>query len=60
MTNEEIVEEIYHEAYALDFIDELREKMKTLRHSIEYHKLSHNDLVYKAYYMLKDEEIIPN
>ena len=56
MTNEEIVEEIYHEAYSLGFIDELRQKIESMRHSIENHKLSHSDLVYKAYYMLKEEE----
>ena len=58
MTNEEIVEEIYHEAYALGFIDELREKIDNLKRTIEHHKLSHGELVYKAYYLLKKEEVI--
>ena len=60
MTNEEIVEEIYHEAYTLGFIDELREKVDKLKRTIEYHKLPHGELVYKAYYLLKKEEVISN
>lgn len=57
MTNEEITEEIYHEAYTKGFIDELRQKMDEFKTSMEYHKLPHNEMVYKAYHMVKPEEI---
>jgi predicted translin family RNA/ssDNA-binding protein len=58
MTNEEIVEEIYHEAYELGFIEELRKKVDTLRVSVENAKLSHYEIVYKAYHLLKTEGLI--
>lgn len=60
MTNEEITEEIYHEAYSQGFIDELRQKMDELKLSVEYYNLPHHEMVYKAYHMVKPEETNQN
>ena len=60
MTNEEITEEIYYEAHANGFIDELRQKMDELKRSVEYHKLPHHEMVHKAYHMVKPEETNQN
>jgi hypothetical protein len=57
MTNEEITEEIYHEAFAQGFIDELRAKVDEFKFSVDYHKLPHHEMVYKAYFLVKPEEI---
>lgn len=57
MTNEEITEEIYHEAYAKGFIDDLRKKLDEFRVSVEHHRLSYHEMVYKAYHIVKPEEI---
>ncbi len=58
MTNEEIVEELYHEAYSLGFINELRKKVDYLTSLEENKKLSRYEIVYKAYNMLKIEGTI--
>jgi hypothetical protein len=54
MTNEEIMEEIYHEAHYLGFIDELHLAVKTLHY--EYPRLSQSEKVDIAYRKLKDEK----
>jgi t-SNARE complex subunit (syntaxin) len=56
MTNEEITEEIYFEAHTKGFIKELRAKVDEFKVSIHYHKLPHNEMVYKAYNIVKPEE----
>ena len=58
MTNEEIVEEIYHEAYSHGFIDELRKKVDEFRVCPNHNKLPHSELVYKAYYAIKSDVTI--
>ena len=58
MTNEEIVEEIYHEAYTQGFIDELRRKVDELKISPNHTRLPHSELVYKAYYTIKPDVTI--
>jgi len=45
MTNEEITEEIYHEAFTEGFIDELRQKIDEFKFSKDHHKLPHHFLV---------------
>ena len=51
MTNEEFVEEIYHEAHTEGFIDELNEALKTLHYT--HPKLTRYERVEKAYYEIK-------
>jgi len=60
MTNEEFTEEIYYEAHANGFINELRNKIDELKRSIDTHKLPYNEIVYKAYYSVKCGEINHN
>jgi hypothetical protein len=57
MTNEEITEEIYFEAHAKGFIEELRAKVDEFKVSIHHYKLPHNEMVHKAYFLVKPEEI---
>jgi hypothetical protein len=57
MTNEEITEEIYHEAFTEGFIDELRQKIDEFKFSKDHHKLPHHEMVYKAYFLVKSGEI---
>ena len=51
MTNEEFVEEIYHEAFEEGFINELNTALSTLRYT--HPKLSRYEMVEKAYYDIK-------
>lgn len=51
MTNEQIVEEIYYEAHTEGFIDELSKLTKELEYTQP--KLTHNERVERAYYMIK-------
>lgn len=60
MTNEEITEEIYHEAFTEGFIDELRQKIDEFKFSVDHHKLPHHEMVHKAYYIVKPEETNQN
>lgn len=60
MTNEEITEEIYHEAHANGFIEELRQKIDEFKVCVHNHKLPHHEMVHKAYYMVKPEETNQN
>jgi hypothetical protein len=53
MTNEEIMEEIYHEAHYLGFIDDLHLAVKTLHY--EYPRLTQCEKVDIAYNRLKKE-----
>ena len=54
MTNEEFTEEIYYEAHANGFIDELRAEIDRLKNNVKYYKLPYHDLVHKAYYYVRD------
>jgi hypothetical protein len=51
MTNEELIEELYHKAHAKGFFHELHEKVKELTQNNKY-KCKH-DLVRTAYNELK-------
>ncbi len=56
MTNEEIAEEIYHQAFDLGFIDLLREKVGYIYKTT--HVKDHSDVVQKAYNLLVTEGLI--
>jgi hypothetical protein len=51
MTNEEFVEEIYHEAFEEGFIDQLNTALSTLHYT--HPKLNRYERVEKAYYTIK-------
>jgi hypothetical protein len=51
MTNEELVEEIYHEAFEKGFIDELNTNIYKLHNS--HRRLNGYERVEKAYYTIK-------
>ena len=51
MTNEQIAEEILHEAHEKKFINDLRKIMEELK--FQDPNLSTHDRVYKAYFILK-------
>jgi hypothetical protein len=53
MSNEEIMEEMYHEAHYLGFIDELHLAVKILH--LEHPKLSQSEKVDMAYRKLKKD-----
>lgn len=55
MTNEEITEEIYHKAFEKGFIDDLRKKLDEFKKSNEHQRLSHHEMVCKAYYIVKSQ-----
>lgn len=57
MTNEEIVEEIYHEAYEKGFIDELNTNISKLHNS--HPRLNRYERVEKAYYTIKKNIQLP-
>lgn len=48
MTNEEITEEIYHDAHKRGFINELRDELDLLR--ITHPKMDRYDRIHKAYH----------
>lgn len=52
MTNEEFVEEIYHEAFEEGFIDQLNSIISTLHYT--HPKLNRHERVEKAYYDIKN------
>jgi hypothetical protein len=56
MTNEEIAEEIYYQAFELGFIDLLREKVGYIYKTT--HVKDHSDVVQKAYNLLVTEGLI--
>jgi hypothetical protein len=60
MTNEEITEEIYYEAHTNGFIDELRAKVDEFKVSVHYHRLTHHEMVHKAYHTVKPKETNQN
>jgi hypothetical protein len=53
MSNEELVEEIYHKAYRKGFIDDLRQEVGKLK--IINSTTPHIDLVEKAYKICKNK-----
>lgn len=56
MTNEEIAEEIYHQAFELGFIDLLRDKIGYIYTTTIVR--DHSDVVQKAYNLLITEGLI--
>ena len=48
MTNEEITEEIYHDAFERGFVDQLNEAIGILR--VTEPRMDQHDRVYKAYH----------
>lgn len=57
MTNEEFVEEIYHEAFEKGFIDELNTNISKLHSS--HPRLTRYEKVEKAYYTVKKNIQLP-